>query len=95
MRGDIEKVRFSGFEGDFQISSKRASVNPLALFLKPHSPTERLAAQQRDREMLQRERQLKELQEEEARARGEGEEAHVGRPRSSKNKPPPLTAPAD
>ena len=95
MRGDIEKVRFSGFEGDFQISSKRASVNPLALFLKPHSPTERLAAQQRDREMLQRERQLKELQEEEARGRSEAGKRPVGRPCNSKNKPPPLTAPAD
>ena len=53
------------------MSFKRASVNPLALFLKPQSPAERLAAQQRDREKLQRERQLKELQEEEAKARGE------------------------
>jgi hypothetical protein len=79
----------------FKMSSKCASVDPLALFLKSQPPAERLAAQQRDREKLQRERQLKELQEEEARARGEGEEAHVGRPRSSKNKPPPLTAPAD
>ena len=47
------------------MSSKHASVNPLAGFLKPQSPAERLAAQHRDREK-QRERQLKELQEEEA-----------------------------
>jgi len=53
------------------MSSKRASVNPLALFLKPQSPVERLAAQQRDREKLQRERQLKELQEE-AKGKGKG-----------------------
>jgi hypothetical protein len=52
------------------MSSKRASVNPLAGFLKPQSPAERLTAQHRDREKLQRERQLKELQEEEAKARG-------------------------
>jgi len=39
-------------------------VNPLALFLKPQSPAERLAAQQRGRVKLQRERQLKELQRE-------------------------------
>jgi len=32
------------------MSSKRASVNPLARFLKPQSPAERLAALQRDRE---------------------------------------------
>ena len=50
------------------MSSKRASVNPLALVLKPQSPAERLAAQQRDREKPQREMQLKELQEEEALA---------------------------
>jgi len=37
------------------MSSKRASVNPLAGFLKPRSPAERLAAQQQDREKLQRE----------------------------------------
>ena len=73
------------------MSSKRASVNPLALFLKPQSPAERLAAQQRDREKLQRERQLKELQEEEAKARGEAGKRPVGRPRGFKSKPPPLT----
>jgi hypothetical protein len=39
-----------------EMSSKRASVNPLAGFLKPHSPAESLAAQHRDREKLQRER---------------------------------------
>ena len=50
------------------MSFKRASVNPLAGFLKPQSPAERLAAQHRDREKLQREMQLKELQEEEAKA---------------------------
>ena len=73
------------------MSSKRASVNFLAGFLKPQSPAERLAAQQRDREKLQRERQLKELQEEEAR--GEAGKRPVGRPRGSKKKPLSLTAP--
>jgi len=77
------------------MSSKRASVNPLAGFLKPQSPAERLAAQQRDREKLQRERQLKELQEEEAKARGEAGKRPVGRPRGSKNKPSSLTAPPE
>ena len=71
------------------MSSKRASVNPLAGFLKPQSPAERLVAQQRDREKLQRERQLKELQEEEAGKRP------VGRPRGSKKKPRSLTAPSE
>jgi len=33
-----------------EMSSKRASVNPLDGFLKPQSPAERLAAQQRDLE---------------------------------------------
>ena len=74
------------------MSSKRASVNFLAEFLKPQSPAERLAAQQQDREKLQRERQLKELQEEEAKARGEAGKRPVGQPRGSKNKPPSLTA---
>ena len=60
------------------MSFKRASVNPLAEFLKPQSPAERLAAQHRDREKLQRERQLKELQEEEAKARGEAGKRPVG-----------------
>ena len=74
------------------MGSKRASLNPLALFLKPQSPAEKLAAQQRDQEKLQRERQLRELAEEEAKARGEAMKKPVGRPRSSKSKPPPLTA---
>ena len=39
------------------MSSKRASVNFLAGFCKPQSPAERLAAQQQDREKLQRKRQ--------------------------------------
>jgi len=77
------------------MSSKRASVNPLAGFLKPQSPAERLAAQQQDREKLQRERQLKELQEEEAKARGEAGKRPVGRPSGSKKKPPSLTAPSE
>jgi hypothetical protein len=47
------------------MASQCASVNPLALFLKPLSPAERLAAQKRDHEKLQRERQLRELAEEE------------------------------
>ena len=76
------------------MSSKRASVNFLAGFLKPQSQAERLATQQRDREKLQRERQLKELQEEEAKARGEAGKRPVGRPRGSKKKPPSLTAPS-
>jgi hypothetical protein len=75
-------------------------VNPLAGFLKPQSPAERLAAQQRDCEKLQRERQPKELQEEEAKAgkargRGEAGKRPVGRPRGSKKKPPSLTAPSE
>ena len=76
------------------MSSKRASVNFLAGFLKPQSQAERLATQQRDREKLQRERQLKELQEEEAKARGEAGKRPVGRPRGAK-KPPSLTAPSE
>jgi len=52
-------------------SSQRASVNPLALFLKLLSPAEKLAAQQRDHEKLQKERQLRELAEE-ARGKGKG-----------------------
>ena len=75
-----------------EMSSKRASVNPLAGFLKPQSHAERLAAQQRDHEKLQRERQLKELQEEEAKARGEAGKRPVGCLHGSKNKPPPLIA---
>ena len=49
-----------------EMSFKRASVNPLAGFLKPQSPAERLAAQQRDREKLQRAAQGA------ARGRGKG-----------------------
>jgi hypothetical protein len=37
-----------------EMSFKRASVNPLAGFLKPQSPAERLALQHRDREKLQK-----------------------------------------
>jgi len=51
--------------GSLIMSSKHASVNPLTLFLKPLSPAERLAAHQMDHEKLQRERQLRELAEEE------------------------------
>jgi hypothetical protein len=47
--------------------------------LEPLSPAERLAAQQRDYEKLQRERQLRELAEAQAKARGAAEEAR-GRP---------------
>jgi hypothetical protein len=72
------------------MSSKRASVNPLTLFLKPQSPAGRLVAQQRDREKLQRERQLKEL----LRKRQRQGKRPVGRLRGSKSKPPPLTAPS-
>jgi len=78
-----------------EMSSRRASVNPLTGFLKPQFPAERLDAQHRDREKLQRERQLKELQEEEAKARGEAGKRPKGRPRGSKNKPPPLTSPSE
>ena len=46
-------------------------MNPLALFLKPLPPAERLAVQQRDHEKLQKERQLRELAEE-ARGKGKG-----------------------
>ena len=44
------------------MSSKRASVNPLALLLKPQSPGERWLL---SRETMRRERQLRELAEEE------------------------------
>ena len=64
-----------------EMSSKRASVNPQAGFLKPQSPAERLAAQQRGLEKLQRERQLKEPQEEEAKARSEAGKRPVGHPK--------------
>jgi hypothetical protein len=70
LRTEPKSVRYSGFDGENR-SSKRVNVNPLAGFLKPQSPTERLAAQHRDREKLQRERQLKELAEE-ARGKGKG-----------------------
>jgi hypothetical protein len=42
---------------NIEMSFKRASVNPLAGFLKPQSPAEGwlVAAQHRDREKLQRE----------------------------------------
>ena len=55
-----------------EMSSKRASVTPLAEFLKPQSPAER----------LQRERQLRSWQrEQEAKARGEAVmKRPVGRP---------------
>ena len=64
------------------MSYKHASVNPLALFLKPQSPAERLAAQERDREKLQRERQLRSWQrKQEAKARGKAVmKRPVGRP---------------
>jgi hypothetical protein len=64
------------------MSYKHASVNPLALFLKPQSPAERLAAQERDREKLQRERQLRSRQrKQEAKATGEAVmKRSVGRP---------------
>ena len=42
---------------------------PPGRVLEASLPAERLAAQHRDREKLQRERQLKELQEEEAKGR--------------------------
>ena len=65
----------------FKMSSKRANVKPLAPFLKPQSPAERLAAQQRNREKLQRERQLRSWQrKQEAKARGEAVMRPVGRP---------------
>jgi hypothetical protein len=41
------------------MASQRANVTPLALLLKLQSPAERLAAQQRDHEKLQRERRLR------------------------------------
>jgi len=60
--------------------------------LKPQSPAERLATQQRDHEKLQMQRQLRELAE--AKARGEAMKRPAGRLRGSKNKPLPLTAPS-
>ena len=74
------------------MASQCASVNPLTQSLKPHSPAARLAAQQRDHEKLQRERQLRELAE--AKARGAAVKRPVGRMRGSKNKPFPLKAPS-
>ena len=52
----------------FKKSSKRASVNPLALLLKPQSQGERLAAQQRDHEKGEAAQELTE----EARGKGKG-----------------------
>ena len=79
---------FKCFEGNLRAISEMANSNPLALSLKPqpHSPAERLAAQQRDHRKLQRERQLKEL------AEADPCGAHAC---CSKNKPPLLTAPSD
>ena len=64
------------------MSCKCASVNPLALFLKPQSPAKRLATQQLEYEKLQRERQLRSWQrKQEAQARGETVmKRPVGRP---------------
>jgi hypothetical protein len=76
------------------MSSQRTSVNPLALFLKPLSTAKRLAAQQRDHEKLQREMQLRDLEEEDAKAKDEFVMRPVGRPCGSKSKPPPLAAPS-
>ena len=65
------------YEGEHR-NELQGRLNPLAGFLKPQSPAERLAAQHKDREKLQRERQLKELQVEEAKARGEAGKRPVG-----------------
>ena len=66
------------FREVLRISSQRSLVvNP---FFEPLSPAERLAAQQRDHEKLQRERQLRELAEAEAKARGAAVKRPVGRP---------------
>ena len=73
-------------------SSQRDSVNPLALFSKPHSPAEELAAQQRDHEKLQRERQLRELAEE-ARGKGKGRGCDEARGAPMHTAPPLLPAP--
>jgi hypothetical protein len=73
------------------------SVKPLDLFLKPLSPAERLAAQQRDHEKLQRESAQGAGG---GRGKGKGQvwEEACGVPRdcpwSSKSKSPPLTAPS-
>jgi hypothetical protein len=74
-----------------EMSSKRASVNPLAGFLKPGPQLKGWLLSSRTVRSC-RERQLKELQEEEAKARGEAGKRPVGQPRGSKNKPPSLTA---
>jgi len=60
-----KSIILSGFQGDSKNELPACQCEPLALFLKPLSPAERLAAQQRDHERLQRERQLRELAEEE------------------------------
>jgi len=63
-------------------------VNPPALFLKPRSPAERLAAQQRDYGKLQRERQLRSWQrKQEAKARGKAVmKRPVGAPMHARSK---------
>jgi hypothetical protein len=74
-------------------------VNPLALILKPQSPAEvyrELVNQYRNHKKLQRERQLRKLEEEEAKARGEAVKRPERGPRGSKKKPSPLIyAPSD
>jgi len=66
------------FREVLRISSQRALVvNPQPVL---RTPAERLAAQQRDHEKLQRERQPRELAEAEAKARGAAVKRPVGRP---------------
>ena len=65
------------FREVLRISSQRALVvNPQPVL---RTPAERLAAQQRDHEKLQRERQPRELAEAEAKARGAAVKRPVGR----------------
>ena len=60
---------------------------PLDLFSKPQSPAERLAAQQRDQEKLQRVQELAE----EARGKGKGQGCDEEARACCSNKPPSLS----
>jgi len=59
----VKLIVFSGFEGGSKNELPACQCEPLTLFLEPLSPAKRLAAQQRDHEKLQRNRQLRELAE--------------------------------
>jgi len=56
-------IIFGGLRVLLKLSSQRVLVRTPDPSLEPLSPADRLAAQQRDHEKLQRERQLRELAE--------------------------------